>query len=563
MAFVTNHGYLDNPTFRGMRQSLMHSFDDIYVLDLHGNSKKKEKADDGGKDENVFDIQQGVAIGIFVKHQKPVRPEPVAGHSTHGSTGSPRTECTVHHAHLHGKRDHKYAQLAEGDLTTTHWQTLQPQAPFYLFVPQDETLRAEYEAGWKITDIFPNTLLGPNSHRDNFAISFVEKLAKERIVDLANLNITDNELREKYELTDNRDWQLSKARKFDFNKIEPVKCIYRPFDFRWMLYGSYAFDYPRPEVNDHLIRANLALISTRQTKENFAVHATNLPAGQHKLATPYDGSYLSPLYLYSSSKADLFDDAVAGSRRPNLAPEFIADLSARLKLNFAPDSTVGANSFARLSEQSDKKCANLSHPQIDFFTPEDVFHYAYAVFHSPSYRRRYAEFLKIDFPRLPLTRDVTLFRRLANIGKTLVGLHLMEDAPPSHASGQGSLVRYPVAGDNVVEAVRYSEPSPPASSAPLAALSPQVGEGSLPTGEENLNGRVWINKTQYFDNVQPEVWHYHIGGYQVCQKWLKDRKGRQLGYDELKHYQGIIAALAHTIALQSEIDVAIGAFPLV
>lgn len=500
LAFVTNHGYLDNPTFRGMRQSLMQSFDDIYLLDLHGNSKKKEKAPDGSKDENVFDIQQGVAIGLFVKRGK-AQDKP----------------AQVYHADLYGTRESKYAGLAENDVSTTHWQTLKPQAPFYLFAPQDETLRTEYESGWNITDIFPNTLLGPNSHRDDFAISFIEDVARERIGDLANHNFSNDELREKYSLTDNRDWKLGEARKFDFNKTRPTRCIYRPFDYRWMLYGSYAFDYPRPEINDHLLHPNFALITTRQTKENFAVYATNLPAGQHKLATPYDGSYLSPLYLYPTAKTDLFDDSAAGSRRPNLAPECIADFSARLQLDFVPDG-----------------CGNLRKT----FGPEDVFHYAYAVFHTPTYRSRYAEFLKIDFPRLPLTRDVALFRSLCALGKELVALHLMEQLPKLETS-------YPVAGDNTVEAVRYSEPPPPL---------PQASEGSL--------GRVWINQTQYFDNVPPEVWGYHIGGYQVCQKWLKDRKGRQLSYDDLTHYRGIVAALARTIELQAAIDDAIGEWPL-
>ena len=188
----------------------------------------------------------------------------------------------------------------------------------------------------------------------------------------------------------------------------------------------------------------------------------------------------------------------------------IDDLSARLQLDFVPDG-----------------CGDLRKT----FGPEDVFHYAYAVFHSLTYRSRYAEFLKIDFPRLPLTRDVALFRSLCALGKELVALHLMEHLPKLETS-------YPVAGDNMVDNVRYTEP------------------------REGVPGRVWINQTQYFDNVPPEVWGYHIGGYQVCQKWLKDRKGRQLSYDDLTHYRGIIAALARTIELQTAIDEAIGEWPL-
>ena len=267
---------------------------------------------------------------------------------------------------------------------------------------------------------------------------------------------------------------------------------------------------------------------------NIAFHVcrqTSIPDWAHLLATNTltDDCYVSnktsergytvPLYLYTNAKIDLFDDSAPGKRRPNLALEFIADFSARLQLDFVPDG-----------------CGDLSKT----FGPEDVFHYAYAVFHSPAYRSRYAGFLKIDFPRLPLTRDVALFRSLCALGKELVALHLMEQLPKLETS-------YPEAGDNTVDTVRYTEPSPPT---PL----PQAGEGS--------KGRVWINQKQYFDNVPPEVWGYHIGGYQVCQKWLKDRKGRQLSYDDLTHYRGIVAALARTIELQAEIDDAIGEWPL-
>lgn len=405
----------------------------------------------------------------------------------------------MRHAHLFGLRDDKYRTLLARTGASTAWSALHPQAPFHLFVPQDETLRAEYEQGWKITDIFANTLLGPNSHRDDFAISFIEDVAQERMGDLANRNVSNDELREKYSLTDNRDWKLSEARKFDFNKTKPTRCIYRPFDYRWMLYGSYAFDYPRPEINDHLLRSNFALITTRQTKENFAVYATNLPAGQHKLATPYDGSYLSPLYLYPTAKTDLFDDSTPGKRRANLAPEFIVDFSARLQLDFVQDG-----------------CGDLKKT----FGPEDVFHYAYAVFHSPSYRTRYAEFLKIDFPRLPLTGSIELFRALAQLGSELVALHLLESPRVNDF-----ITRFEGMGDN-----------------------------SIPKKPTYKDGAVWINASQRFEGVPEAVWNFHIGGYQVCEKWLKDRKGRTLSADDIAHYQRVVVALNETIRLMAEID---------
>lgn len=270
---------------------------------------------------------------------------------------------------------------------------------------------------------------------------------------------------------------------------------------------------PRGEIMRHMLEGkNMGFGTTRSTEiERGWEHlfCTNGLLTHHTVSIK-EVNYLFPLYLYSTAKTDLFDESAPGKRRPNLAPEFIADLSAPLQLAFVPDG-----------------CGDLRKT----FGPEDVFHYAYAVFYSPTYRSRYAEFLKGDFPRLPLTRDVALFRSLCALGTELVALHLMEQL-------QKPETRYPVAGDNMVDAVRYTEPA------------------------SGVLGRVWINKSQYFDNVPPEVWSYHIGGYQVCQKWLKDRKGRPLSYDDLTHYRGIVAALARTIELQAAIDDVIGEWPL-
>lgn len=523
LAFVTNHGYLDNATFRGMRQSLMQSFDDIYLLDLHGNSKKKEKAPDGGKDENVFDIQQGVAIGIFVKRAPSPRPSP-GGRGSDGSLLPPgeglgMRESTVRHADLYGTRESKYAGLAENDIFTTDWQTLQPQSPFYLFVPQNTVLLPEWEQGWKVTDVMLVNSVGIVTSRDDLSIHFIPQEAKGVISEFAKLPAES--AREKFNLgNDSRDWQVELAqadlRQAQLDYDQPDKITYRPFDDRFTYYTGRSRGFhsmPRPAVMGHMRRENLALIASRMTKgEQFAhIFATRFISEKILLSAKTSiNSFHFPLYLYSTAKTDLFDDNATGSRRANLAPEFIADFSARLQLDFVPD-----------------ECGDLRKA----FGPEDVFHYAYAVFYSPTYRSRYAEFLKIDFPRLPLTSNVALFRSLCALGKELVALHLMEQLPKHE-------IRYPIAGDNTVEAVRYTEPT------------------------NGVPGRVWINQTQYFDNVPPEVWGYHIGGYQVCQKWLKDRKGRQLSYDDLTHYRGIVAALARTIGLQAAIDDAIGEWPL-
>ena len=494
VGFITNHGYLDNPTFRGMRQSLMRTFNEIYVYNLHGNSRKRETAPDGGKDENVFDIQQGVAILIGIKQKENSQ------------------SATVYYADLWHSRKNKYNILDESDISKTIWEKLQPSSPLYLFIHQDESLRDSYEKGIQITSIFSKTRLGPNSHRDHFAISFTYNQAKERIDDMANQNLSDEFLREKYEIEDNRDWSLHEARKANFKGIVPLLCLYRPFDFRFMLYGKFAFDYPRMEINDNLLLNNLALITTRQTKEQFSIFVTSKLVGQHKLATPYDGSYLSTLYDYPIE--EIRGQRSSLKKRPNLTPSFLQTLAEKLRL---------------------RQQGEFGLPEG--MSPEDIFYYAYAVFHSPTYRERYAEFLKIDFPRLPLTGDLELFRDLAELGRQLVALHLLDaQAAPALLDAISPFPIPPADAKrgSVVETVTY----------------------------DDERRRVCINKTQYFEDVPPEVWNFHVGGYQVCEKWLKDRKGRALTFDDIRQYQKIVVALAETLRLMTAIDERIPGFPL-
>ncbi len=497
LGFVTNHGYLDNPTFRGMRQALMRDFDEIYLLDLHGSSKKKEKAPDGNPDKNVFDIQQGVAIGIFVK-----------------SGQNSEQPARVFHAELWGERKGKYQWLLENDLTTTAWKELKPQAPFYLFVPQDGNLKKEYEAGWKVTEMMPVNVLGFQTHRDNFAISFDKEVIQHRLLEMLDPEISDLDLARKYGLRDNRDWKLNEARnllredKEWKNKI--IRCLYRPFDQRYCYFSEVAMDYPRRELKIHVAeKNNLCFNFVRQTKMKSWQHvlASNSLAPAVCIEVK-DGSSIFPLYLYSEQQTSLFAATSSHSsepkRQPNLSPRFIQDLETHLQLQFVQEGTGDLQTTVG---------------------PEDIFHYMYAVFHSPTYRQRYAEFLKIDFPRLPLTSDNNLFRELAAVGQQLVNIHLLEADVQKDSN-------YPVAGDNKVEKIEYKDE------------------------------KVYIDKTQYFEKVKPDVWEFYIGGYQVCQKWLKDRKGRILSYDDCEHYRYILAAIERTLALMEEIDEIIPGFPL-
>ena len=521
LAFITNHSYLDNPTFRGMRQNLMNTFDHIYILDLHGNTKKKEKCPDGSKDENVFDIQQGVAIGIFVKRSTGV---PLV--NNHGQDG----HATIRHAHLWGLRElreanadgqrqltgGKYYCLNESSIGTTEWTSVHPQKPFYLFVPQDTNLLEEYETGWRISDAMPKNNVGFVTARDRFVIDFDEKVLLQRIKEFRakESDVSSLELSEKYSLKNTTSWDLEIARKrlrVDPNwKQHFRRCLYRPFDIRHIYYSLDVLERPVYQIQRHMLAGkNVGLISARSNKSATADHFfCSRFIMETKCGERTTQSCLFPLYLYPKPEKDNLLDIdqpskAPGGRRPNLAKEFINEFSSKLRMTFIPDG------------KGDLKKT---------FRPEDVLDYIYAVFHSPTYRSRYAEFLKIDFPRLPLTSKQPLFRALCGLGEELVGLHLMEkQAPPK--------TRFDVAGDNHVEKVRYTEP-----------------------GQTAPTGRVWINKEQYFDNVPQNVWEFHIGGYQVCQKWLKDRRGRKLSYDDLQHYRCIVSALAETIYLMAQID---------
>ncbi len=498
LGFVTNHGYLDNPTFRGMRQALMQDFNEIYVLDLHGNSKKKEKAPDGGVDKNVFDIQQGVAISLFVKYHKPSK-----------------KPAKVFHAELWGKREGKYAWLEKQDVKTTDWEELKPSAPFYLFIPQDVTLRDEYEQCQKITEIMPLHGVGMTTARDEFVIDHDKDALLSRIMAFKKAPLSDEELHEKFNIRKKKGWDIRKAWQMlqniedeEFEKYL-TEVLYRPFERRYIYYHDAVVWRTVKKIMQHMLAGeNMGLCTNRQVNQNFQhILCTRKIINDCAVSlTSKERTYLFPLYLYPTEK----DEFLNGNgkpklkRKPNFAPKFIKAVETCLKLQFIDDGTGDLETT---------------------IGPEDIFHYMYAVFHSPTYRQRYADFLKIDFPRLPLTSDKTLFQQLAQLGKQLVTIHLMEAEIDSDSG-------YPIEGDNLVDKIIYQDK------------------------------KVYINQTQYFDNVTEAVWQCHIGGYQVCQKWLKDRKGRQLSYDDCNHYLYILAALEQTIELMTKIDETISEFPL-
>jgi len=396
----------------------------------------------------------------------------------------------VFYAELWGERQAKYDALNANDIESTTWEEIKPQSPFYLFKPYDTKLLNEYQKGWKITDIMPVNSVGIVTGQDSRTIAF----SPEDAVHLAEKHGLDSKV------------------------ISPI--LYRPFDKRFILYDSSVVTRMREEVMRHMRAGeNLGLLTSRQVLKEFRhVFISRLICNLNTLDTAgrFGSGPIFPLYLYPdpshpAGRTDEYWPAGKDGRRPNLNPEFVREMERKLGLQFVSDG-----------------CGDLKKT----FGPEDVFHYMYAVFHSPTYRSRYAEFLKMDFPRLPLTSDVKLFGKLCNLGAELVSLHLLE-SPALH----NPPVRYPVSGNDIV-----------------AKGYPKYVPRDV--------GRVYINPEQYFEPVGQEVWEFHVGGYQVCQKWLKDRRGRKLSYDDIMHYCKIVVALSETIRLMAEIDATIPAWPI-
>ena len=749
VGMITSNSYLSGLIHRGMRKELLKSFSDIFILNLHGYSLINENTSSVNKDQNVFDIQEGVAIILLVK--VPQNTDKLA---------------VINYTDIWGSRQYKYEYLANNDIFTTEWETIEPSAPYFFFKRKNYQLSDEFQQAICITDIFGtgNTKkdqgklwsMGIKTNRDKLLVDTDRHKLEERISILFDKTITDEDVRERFKLQDGRYWNTSRERQKIRNvawhkNITPY--LYRPFDTQWILYQANLMEIGRggasKTVTQNILRGNLCLLVNRQIRLENPCHffISIAPVDFHIFETAHASAFVFPLYLYPAEGEMNFD---GNERRPNLNPAFIKELEAKLGMGFRPHpfefpspstergydvagayppsllaerepegevkptergydvagayppslraerqnddnspslqaerglggevrtparepegevyksgGEVGQSDWhtnpelwkklkpvarqmrkeptqaedimwqhlrdrqllgfkfrrqhsierfivdlycseaalvieidgsihqytkeedairqeyiesyglrllrftndevinnidsvlSRISEElrphpfnsplrpqrGENEVAGANPPSLraerepegevkEVFTPEDIFNYAYAVFHSPTYRTRYAEFLKIDFPRLPLTSDKRLFKALAEKGAELVSLHLME-APILNTP----ITKYPIDGSHKVEKVAY----------------------------DDKNQRVYINKAQYFEGVLPEVWDFHIGGYQVCHKWLKDRKGRTLSYDERVHYQKIVVALKETIRLMAEIDEIIPSWPV-
>jgi len=483
-----------------MRQNILNAFSRVFVMDCHGDNNVGENVPLGYQNENLFDIRQGVAIFGFLR------------------TGGPQK--SILWGELWGTRDNKYQALSATTLQSSTHQISAPIRPnFFLKESASNQDSTVYTKSPSMIDIFGSGDTradqgkrygnGIKSNRDSLLIDFDHQTLRRRMLRLANRTITDEALRVELELEDGPYWNTRRERA----KVDPEEAnrmilpiTYRPFDRRWIWYQVNLIQIGRggasPKLMPHLIDGtNLALLTSRNSQnQDFTSVFCTRHLSEMKTAESTRASYCFPLYLQPDS-ADL-NFGVSG-RRTNICPQFVRRLHKCLGL---------------FNEQHPPGSPSL--------TPEDIFYYAYAVLHSPDYRHRYSEFLKIDFPRLPLTENLELFRSLTKFGSELVSLHLLESPKlDKHLSTYTGLA------EPKVEKISYSRDT------------------------------VWLDKAQTngFRGVSEPVWNFHIGGYQVCDKWLKDRKGRTLSKDDITHYHKIVVALSETIRLMAEIDKVIDA----
>ncbi len=445
LAYISNNSFTDGLIHRQMRKHLLESFDKIYIIDLHGNSKKKETAPDGRKDENVFDIMQGVSISLFIK------------------TGRKNELGKVFHSDLYGKREQKYDFLNENSIASINWNELEIKNPGFFFVKKNFDAEKIYNKGFGINSLFGVSTSGIKTHNDRELISF---------------------------------------NKFDKN----THCyFYRPFDIRFIQYDVKKVLRHRFSVMKHFFKKNLGLVACRQQSTFYFQHCfiTDKLSDINSISLQTkEISYVFPLYLYSVS-ADNMDISESTNTDPNLNMEIVSDIAKGIGLSFTPETV----SFGFAQERKGT------------FAPIDILDYIYAVLHSPSYREKYKEFLKIDFPRVPHPKDAKTFWQLVKLGGDLRQMHLLESPVLEKRT-----TAYPQQGENIVEKIRFE------------------------------NSRVWINREQCFGKVPQAAWEFYIGGYQPAQKWLKDRRGRKLNFDDIVHYQKIITALSETDRIMKQTD---------
>ncbi len=490
-AFISNNSFLDNPTFRGMRYSLMQSFDKIYILNLHGDTRKKEKAPDGSKDDNIFDIMQGVSINIFIKQNSKVK------------------NTKIYYHDLYGKRKDKYEFLYENDLNSIKWTLVKNNEPFYLFLPQNNDLLEEYNKGISVKDMFMLSGVGICSKRDN--IVFHNK--KENLMQLLkDFNTkTKDELYKIYDIgEDSRDWKLDSAIKAVNKNCDNLenfikKCHYRPFDKKWTYYieNSKAFmAYPVYDIFEHFLEnENIGLNVSRQSKLNGGWQYAFITNSLVDLSLMGGGNtgagYIFPLYLYPTTRSKKF----LKKENPNFNEENFTSKIENFKESFR---------------------AFIDNLYKEKFSPKDILGYIYAVLFHKIYREKYLDFLKIDFPKIPFTKDKNTFKNLSKLGLKLINLHLLKNDELDFNVGE-ALFKDIKNKNFKIQKIKYNKDTK----------------------------ELFINESLYFNKVSPEIYEFKIGGYTVLDKYLKSHKEEDIDH---KHFTLIIQTLNETLKIQDEIS---------
>jgi len=569
IGIITNHSFLDNPTFRGMRQSLMTTFDQLYFIDLHGNAKKKEKTPDGEKDENVFDIEQGVTISILIKKKG--------------------IEKKIYHNDFWGTRSQKYQMCLENSFENIDFSELNPVSPYYFFVPKSDKFKEEYEKGIPIEHIFHLQSQGILTSRDTLAININKTDLATAIKDFINLSISDKEIETKYKFSSNYQWKISEQRKivaekgFNENLIKSIS--YRPFDNRYIYFDPNIVFRMRNEVMQHLIdnsknniALNLCKIGRDINSNNYFV--SNLITDKGILSS-LDNANVFPLYIYekqnlynniepinkaqSKQEKDFLehqkafeiaeneftkhkkifekikkpsDQEISIFEEHRMGFEETRTMFDKIKENYENELLI----LKKIQEQNKKEHIKIlengliKRPNFttDFskfikntydnqFTPEQILGYIYAILHSDTYRKKYAEFLKIDYPKILFTNDIQLFKKMSKLGEELIKKHLLIEIP--QGKEYENLGDFKGNGDNLV-------------------IKPEF---KVIKTDEGIRQILFVNKTQYFETIPENVYYFFIGGYQVLEKYLKDRKNKILSLDEMDNVANSAKIITFTI----------------
>ncbi|GAA8214005.1 DNA methyltransferase [Helicobacter pylori] len=477
--FISNNAFLDNPTFRGLRHSLLECYDELYILNLHGNARKKEKTPQGAKDENVFNIMQGVSINLFVKKAQ-------------------TTKQKIHYYDVYGERAEKYAFLAQNDLNSIEWLELAPREPFYLLIPQETPLLEEYEQGFSVQDMFQVGGTGICSKRDHVVFHKDKESLLKLLKDFSTLE--PSELRRKYDIgDDSRDWRLNNAiREVETNikRLEEyiVLCQYRPFDYRWTYYTSNSrtfLAYPVYDVFKHMLPPQQNPKTPNQTRKNVALITSRRFCQSQKSGVGFVSNKISDLRTWTCPGMERGDYVNPLYHNPNYTENFTPEFRSFIDKHY-----------------------NHS------FEPLEVLGYIYALLYSPNYRKRYEDFLKADYPKILFTNNKDLFRVLSLLGIELIGLHVLNEESLNYS--------FEKLKDTTIGESCYKE---------AHDRNPIIKKPLHNEPEQ----RLYINHSAYFRGVSQEIYDYMIGGYGVLDKYLKSHKDEPCDFDHVSNIIKVIA----------------------